>query len=231
MKTAFHAIQCLWKYLLISLGVHLLVMLALLQDQRANLAWHASVLLQVVASSSGQQPEAQPASRPEQFPRPVPLRKSSKSTSEKSLAALPSKVSPAQPEKGEAVRHTNPGETTGESGIKHAAPAAPPPAQEAISADALRQYLLALSPEVRRFKRYPVLARERGWEGEVEITIGLGRMQGPPAIAIRRSSGYPILDEQAKTMLAQAVRLVAVPEPLRGKEIEVAVPVRFSLDD
>lgn len=103
--------------------------------------------------------------------------------------------------------------------------------QEGISADGLRQYRLALAREARRFKRYPTLARERGWEGAPEVVVSISRLQALPNVALNRSSGYPLLDEQAMEMISQAVRLVALPEALQGRDIRVPVAVRFALDD
>lgn len=106
-----------------------------------------------------------------------------------------------------------------------------PSPSETMSADAVRQYVLLLVPEARRLKRYPPLAREHGWEGVVEVTVKLGRMQAQPATVVTRSSGFPILDEQALATIGRATRLVPVPASLRGKDVAIAVPVRFSLQD
>ena len=114
---------------------------------------------------------------------------------------------------------------TGERG---GAPASAP-ARESVSADAMRQYRLALGGEARRYKRYPRLARERGWEGVVEVTVRLG--QAGASASLGRGSGFKVLDEQALEMIAQAARQTPVPEALRGKEVTFALPVQFSLDE
>lgn len=101
---------------------------------------------------------------------------------------------------------------------------------EGVSADGLREYRLALAREARRLKRYPLLAREKGWEGTVQVTaVFAGALQ--PAVTLSQSSGHPVLDEQALAMITRAVQVAELPESLRGRSFRVLVPVQFSLDD
>jgi protein TonB len=100
---------------------------------------------------------------------------------------------------------------------------------EGLRADALREYRLALAIEARRYKRYPPLARERGWEGTVEATVSAGSV-AVPLVALERSSGHAVLDEQTLEMLRRAVLSTPLPEGLRGRDFRVVVPVRFSLE-
>jgi protein TonB len=106
-----------------------------------------------------------------------------------------------------------------------------PGAREGVSADDLRQYRVSLASAARRFKRYPALAREQGWEGTVEVAIRFRSALPAPEVALVRSSGRDLLDEQAVAMLAQAARTTALPEGLRGLDFEIPLPVKFSLDE
>lgn len=109
--------------------------------------------------------------------------------------------------------------------------AAPPGVAGAtVDADDLRQYRMALAIEARRFRRYPALARERGWEGVAEVGVTLD-LQGAPQVLLHVSSGHVLLDEAALEMLRQSVRAVPVSAALRGREIRLLLPVRFSLED
>ncbi|MDE2585428.1 MAG: energy transducer TonB [Betaproteobacteria bacterium] len=103
------------------------------------------------------------------------------------------------------------------------------PVRESVSADAMRQYRLALGSEARRYKRYPRLARERGWEGVVEVTVHLG--PAGASASLGHGSGFTALDDQAVEMIAQAARQTPVPEGLRGKDVSFSLPVQFSLDE
>lgn len=94
----------------------------------------------------------------------------------------------------------------------------------------MRQYRLSLAVAARRFKRYPALARERGWEGAVEIVLRGDALMPVPEVVLANSSGRGILDEQALEMVRRAAQVTMVPDGLRGREFRVSLPVRFSLD-
>lgn len=118
----------------------------------------------------------------------------------------------------------------GSPSLRAEAAAAPAPTSESISADGLRQYRLALAREARRLKRYPPLARERGWEGTAQIAAVFASA-AEPTVALAHSSGHAALDEQALLMITRAVQSAELPESLRGRQFRVLVPVQFSLDD
>ena len=52
-----------------------------------------------------------------------------------------------------------------------------------------------------------------------------------PDVRLMRSSGRELLDAQAMDMVAQAVRVTEMPIGLRGRELRIELPVRFSLED
>ena len=106
-----------------------------------------------------------------------------------------------------------------------------PSAREGVSADDLRQYRVSLASAARRFKRYPALAREQGWEGTAEVAIRFRSALPAPDVILVRSSGRDLLDEQAMEMLAQAARATSMPEGLRGHDFQIPLPVAFSLDE
>ncbi|MBK7954757.1 MAG: TonB family protein [Candidatus Accumulibacter sp.] len=100
-----------------------------------------------------------------------------------------------------------------------------------VNADDLRQYRMALAIAARRFKHYPPLARERGWQGRVEVVVSVSAWQRAPAVLLIRSSGHVALDEQALAMLEQAAASTLLPESLQGRDLRVLLPIEFSLDD
>jgi periplasmic protein TonB len=110
------------------------------------------------------------------------------------------------------------------------APQPPPqPAQppESLSRD---QYRLQLIDEARRHKRYPPLARENNWQGDVRVDVAIGA-NGRPTVTLKGSSGYDVLDRQALEMFAQAARAVPVPPALRGKEFTLELRAVYGLED
>lgn len=100
-----------------------------------------------------------------------------------------------------------------------------------VSADDLRQYRLSLAISARRFKRYPALARERGWEGTAGVALNFSALLPAPQVSLSRSSGSPLLDEQALDMVIQAARITVLPENLQGRDLRILLPVKFSLDE
>lgn len=147
--------------------------------------------------------------------------------SSSSTAALP-----AQPEPQELSQPPSsaiPASSAGGSVPK--AVAAPAPVREGVSADELRQYRLSLAMAAKRFKRYPALARERGWEGSVDIALNGSSLLPEPEIVLLRSSGRTLLDEQALAMMAQATRVTTLPEGMRGRNFRIQLTMEFNLEN
>ena len=101
------------------------------------------------------------------------------------------------------------------------------PAPETITRD---QYRVQLLDEARRHKRYPPLARENNWQGDVLVGVIVGA-NGRASVTLKGSSGYEVLDRQALDMFRQAARAVPVPPTLRGKEFALEVRAVYGLED
>ena len=114
------------------------------------------------------------------------------------------------------------------SGVSNTASAA---GRQGVSGDDLRQYRLSLASAARRFKRYPALASQRGWEGTAEVALNISASAPIPEVVLVRSSGRSVLDEQALEMLGQAARVTALPEGLKARDFRIVLPVQFSLEN
>jgi protein TonB len=101
----------------------------------------------------------------------------------------------------------------------------------AADGDDRRRYRQTLKAAAQRFRRYPALARERGWEGTVDVALVFDGHATAPEVSIVSSSGRALLDEQALAMLTQAVRVASMPEALKGRHLRIELPVTFSLAD
>ncbi|HET7776889.1 MAG TPA: hypothetical protein VFK74_11010, partial [Azospira sp.] len=126
----------------------------------------------VPGSDGGLRPAARPPDPVAANPPPQLSRKPTPVLAARGPAQVPAAAPGLPVEVAEAASERR-GEMAGRSGAGPAEAAersAPAPVREGSSGDALRQYRLALALEARRFKRYPRLARERGWEGTVEVT-------------------------------------------------------------
>jgi protein TonB len=124
-----------------------------------------------------------------------------------------------------------PSEGTPPAGAPPSRGGSSPPPQDGVDAEDVKQYRFALGGNARRFKRYPALARERGWEGAVEIALVFRRLHLEPIVSLVGSSGKKILDDQALEMIRRAVLQTELPERLKGRDFRIIEEVVFSLDD
>ena len=92
------------------------------------------------------------------------------------------------------------------------------------------QYRVQLIDEARRHKRYPPLARENNWQGNVLVGVAIAT-DGRASVTLKGSSGHEILDRQALDMFRQAARAVPVPPALRGKEFALEVRAVYGLEE
>jgi protein TonB len=75
--------------------------------------------------------------------------------------------------------------------------------------------------------RYPALARANGWKGTVLLELVLDETGALQGLAVRRSSGYAVLD-RAATALVRSV--TPVDNPL-GRPLHIEVPIAYELRD
>lgn len=90
-------------------------------------------------------------------------------------------------------------------------------------------YARTLSADIARLKRYPALARMRGWQGKTVVSITIGAKGEILDLKVAQSSGFDVLDRQALEMVREAQPLPAAPASLRGLALVVQLPVVFSL--
>ena len=95
----------------------------------------------------------------------------------------------------------------------------------------MARYRLALMAAAGRYKRYPATAREKGWQGRVEVRMVIGANGRLASASIKASSGHEILDNQAIDMLTKGKTTVEIPPGLRGRQFGLDIPVIFKLDD
>jgi periplasmic protein TonB len=101
--------------------------------------------------------------------------------------------------------------------------------QPGIDADAVARFRLDLISEAKRFRRYPPVALDNNWQGRSDVRVAFDASGKRASIAIVRSSGHDILDQQALDTLTKA--FVPVPPALRGREFAVEIPVIFDVQD
>lgn len=116
-----------------------------------------------------------------------------------------------------------------------AAPAVVPaiPTQASSSApsqdELLANYRRRLTDLLARHQEYPRVAAMRGWEGEVRVRVRVARKGSLLGVTLDHSSGYEILDKHALAMLEGLGGLPALPDGFGPSELQVVVPVSYSL--
>ena len=240
----------LWG-LLISIALHALILLGISQHEMpAPSSTSLLVLTARLATETKAPREQPPPSRsesvpppaPKPVPTPHPVLKKPLPTPE---PAVP-KAAPVEPAKPAAPEPTAAAPSNVASSAPSAAPSltkAAPQAPVGAKAEAtaksgtdadngtLERYRLALIVATRRYKRYPAIAMEKGWQGKVEVHLVIGANGMLADATIKTSSGHEILDNQAIDMLKKGKTTVQIPASLRGREFSIDVPVIFNLDD
>jgi len=107
--------------------------------------------------------------------------------------------------------------------------AAPLPPVAAQPASALLSYRDLLAAYLARYKRYPHASQVRGEEGTVVVRFTLDRRGGVSGARIERASGHALLDGEVLALLRRATPLPSIPSTMTESQLEISVPVNFSL--
>lgn len=168
---------------------------------------------------------AKPAATPEPAPRKAAPAEAPRAPQPELAPAESSAASPAQP--------AAPAQAVTAPQAPAAMPATAAASKPGNEADAgtLEQYRLALIMATRRYKRYPAIALEKGWQGRVEIHMVIGANGVIASASVKSGSGHDILDNQALDMLKKGNTTVPIPASLRGREFSIDVPVIFNLEN
>jgi protein TonB len=134
-----------------------------------------------------------------------------------SLPAIEAPVMPAAP--STAVATATPG-----------APASASPRAEPADPVALQGYLVQLSSYAVKYKRYPQLARERGWEGVTVVKLAIGANGRIRDVAVISSSGHELLDQHAIEIVRKAAPITEITSALRNREFSINIPVYFTIE-
>ncbi len=235
--------RTLVQALIVSLLIHGVLLLRVVNLFPVQMDVPGATINAVIRRDS-QGESSKPVSTPVEKPRAKPVKPAApvvRNTVEKqTVVAEPSPVliatppAPATPsEARDAGQHalTSAGAAVRRRVSTEGVATATVPARESISAEDLSQYSISLGRAIRRFRHYPALAKERGWEGTAEVTLNFNALSRMPDVVLFRSSGRAILDEQALAMMTQAVRVTTLPESLKGRDFSVPKSVVFGLND
>jgi len=90
----------------------------------------------------------------------------------------------------------------------------------------LAQVLFA---KVQQFKRYPQVAKNNRWQGDVILQAVISDHGDVGSITVARSSGYAMLDQDAVSLLERASP-VALQHPLGQRQVVVQIPIGYRLE-
>jgi periplasmic protein TonB len=158
-------------------------------------------------------PMAKPTLRPAPQPEPAaplaPSMPASPAPSAESTYAEPAPAANAEPQAGPIT----------------------PSAEPAAEAGSVDQYRLQLISAAKRYKRYPRVAMDNNWEGDVVVRMVIGADGMIAAVSVKTGSGHEVLDSQALEMFKRAKPLVPIPSALRGKELSLELRAIYNLMD
>jgi protein TonB len=83
---------------------------------------------------------------------------------------------------------------------------------------------------VERHKKYPEIARRRGWQGLAKVLVRFSSEGKTLSVAIEKSTGQKVLDEQALEMVRKSLNDLPVPNKFKGREFKLTIPVDFKLE-
>ena len=95
----------------------------------------------------------------------------------------------------------------------------------------IAQYRSQFIGAAARYKRYPLPARDNGWEGDVVVRLEISANGDLAEVKVKRGSGHSALDEQALEMFRLAAPEVPVPAGLRGRPFGFDVRAVYSLKE
>ncbi|MCP9470448.1 MAG: TonB family protein [Nitrospira sp.] len=87
-----------------------------------------------------------------------------------------------------------------------------------------------LRNRIMRLQAYPLLARQRGWEGIVVVRATIDRNGHLVNAVVTKSSGYGALDDDALGLMRRACPL-PLTQDLNKPKITVVVPIRYRLNE
>jgi protein TonB len=110
-----------------------------------------------------------------------------------------------------------------------AAPAQVTPRSSSLSVS--ERVSAALQSQLAERFEYPWLARKRGWQGLVTLSLHIDENGGVSQWRIARTSGYNVLDRSALEAARHIDRLQQAERLLDGKSLNLSIPVRYQLVD
>jgi len=94
----------------------------------------------------------------------------------------------------------------------------------------LRQYAETIKRRVINNLDYPAYARQANFQGTLRLSLHLSYTGALLDVAVKQSSGYKILDDNAVAVAKRIATYPPFPTSLKQKELWIDVPVSYQLD-
>lgn len=133
----------------------------------------------------------------------------------------------------EVVIQTAPPPAPVQATIARPVTAPPPPtapASTGVTGEGRDAFLGRLLAQLNRFKQYPRTARAAHIEGVVMLHFVMDADGKVTSYEIAKSSGRPVLDQEALALIQRAQPLPALPAGYPTRTLDAVVPIEFSLN-
>ena len=101
-------------------------------------------------------------------------------------------------------------------------------AEGEIDGEALRAYKLGVAVSLSRLVAANAAPASSDGQVTVSVTLGaFGAFGGGPRVNITASSGNAALDDEARRLVARALEIQRIPDPLRGRMAAFELPITF----
>lgn len=97
------------------------------------------------------------------------------------------------------------------------------------SAEILGEYTRRIRDRIAEVKKFPRLAKERGYEGQPVVAFTLKKDGGLVEFTLALSSGHRILDKSALETIKKAVPYPEIPDKLNVDSINFKLPISYIL--
>jgi len=223
----------LWVFGILSLTFHIAVFAAIAWSTMPNSVggWKTSLSVRLSYSGPPRPTGHSTASKRTREPTRLktPLRANEKASLQPPATQVPTEQAPRQealPTQIAAVRSLP---ADSEAAPDNDAEAANVAARDRESLRARVRGLL-LDDFARRLT-YPPLARQRGWNGKVVLSVTVDSSGVLKHVHLAQSSGYEILDQSALTTMQQVQRIADAQYGFDGSDMELELPVIYRLRD
>lgn len=109
------------------------------------------------------------------------------------------------------------------------APVATPGSDDPRAKQRELDYFALVSAHLNRRKTYPVEAKKAREQGVVTVRFTVDRAGNVSAVALKRSSGHPTLDEATLTLVQRVAPLPRMPASMPRDSVTLALPIDYSL--